>query len=39
MFLFAIEAALKDKWNNELETSWAEIVHFIAYVMKEAMVL
>ncbi|ELT94512.1 hypothetical protein CAPTEDRAFT_227018 [Capitella teleta] len=39
MFLFAIESALKEKWNNSTEKSWGEIIRFVTYVMKETMVL
>lgn len=38
-FLAAIETVMKDNWTPEVEQAWAQFLHFIAYVMREAMVL
>jgi hypothetical protein len=39
MFLFGIESALKERWNNEAEVCWGELIHFITYVMRKTMTL
>lgn len=38
-FLFAIEPILNNHWTPEVEAAWSDLFKFIAYVMREAMML
>ena len=36
-FIWAMQPALEDQWNTELEEAWSDLFKMMAYVMKNAM--